>query len=788
MTAKTYLKVTPSTWKAVKYIYVKVTQSTWKKVKNIYVKISPTEWTKTFGTVDSPTQLTRPTLSGTGRVGTSITKSPGTYSNYDSIVNKIFYTTDETLPGDGYSEEVIYGETKTTSSYTIEQQDATPPPFIFYSRDEVTGTDGITKYYYYSDPLTATMEGIEDDFNNRTTSSGLGIASGGFIYSSYARNTSSWSVSGGKAINNSNGSGYPLQTVDINSSNQNAAVDTFGGGLGLAVWASSANSWWAVIPEYTYSSEPAIDYNCESGYTYVPEGEDCPPAASLGSNPQSTGYTFSDVGLRCSECYQQSTTNTTYPCTGIGTSRYGCPDIGPLGGDRCGECYQGDGYLDCTDYISGQNSCPPEGENAGQRCSTCNSTTIETYPCNVYQTGTCPGSIEPGNQAGNQCTSCQTETDSYDVCDNYVTGQASCNQCTGTCTPTTNTTYPCTGYSTGNSSCPSTGSVGGDRCGTCTSTTTTTYPCNVYVTGRTYTGGTGTNVGDRCSSATSTTITTYPCTGSTSSSTCPDTGPNAGDRCGACTSSGGTSYGACRSTSLTPVCPSCPGGTTSFARYNCTTGNWQCRCVIPITYSYSIRQTATSTVYSYYTIGQETSTTYAYDVRNTVSTTTYSYYTTRRVTVSYSSWYRRGTAYSTVYDYNKWEQKYETAFPIRQTQTDTVITKYYRKVAEVNTTKYTYNANLSIYSYTSGSLSLQASTVISSYAASAGAEFNEGLYPTITSVAAVTTGNTINGLGYIGGYFDTATATNTGTKGTSVGLVSLPAVQKIGNQLDNFSA
>lgn len=37
-------------------------------------------------------------------------------------------------------------------------------------------------------------------------------------------------------------------------------------------------------------------------------------------------------------------------------------------------------------------------------------------------------------------------------------------------------------------------------------------------------------------------------------------------------------YGLCRSTSLTPVCPSCPGGTTSNAQYNCTTGNWQCRC------------------------------------------------------------------------------------------------------------------------------------------------------------------------------------------------------------------
>lgn len=788
MSAKAYVKVTTGLWKSVNKVYVKVTPTLWKSVNKIYVKVTNTLWKSSFGGSDEPVQITKPTLTGTGRVGTTVTRSSGTYSNYNSLITRIFYTTEVAEQVSASTVDPSGGNTTATNPYTILQSDATEPPYYFYARDEVLGVDNETYYYYSTPPIQANISQLEDNFN-RTVASGLGTASGGYIYSGPFRNTTSWSVNGSKAVNNSNGSGYPLQSVNINTSNQNVSVDTFGGGLGVAVWVDSANSWWAAIPEYSYLQEGAIDYNCDSDYTYVPEGEDCPPAASLGSNPQSSGYTYSDVGLRCSACYEQTTTETTYPCTGVGSSRFGCPDTGPLSGDRCGACYQGNGYIECTDYISGQTSCPPEGENAGQRCSTCVSSVIQTTSCNTNNTGTCPGSPTGGQGIGDQCTSCQTETDSYYVCDDYVTGQASCNQCAGACTPSTSTSYPCTG-STSSASCPETGPLGGDRCGGCVPSTTTTYPCNVYVTGRTSTGGTGTNVGDRCSSATSSTNTTYPCTGSVSNSTsCPDIGALAGDRCGACSSTGGTTYGSCRLNSAgSPNCPSCPGGTTSIAQYNCATGQSQCRCVIPIRYSYSVRQTATSTVYSYYTIGQETSTTNTYAIRNTVSTTTYSYYTERRVTVSYSSWLTRGAINATVYAYNKWEQKYETAFPIRVESISTVTTKYYKKVSEVDTTQYTYNANISIYSYSSGSFSLQSSAVVSSYAASAGSQFNEGLYPTITSVSAVTSGNNINATGYINTYSNSTSATNSGTKGSSVGVVSLPAVQKIGNQLDNFSA
>lgn len=867
MTAKSYLKVSPSTWKAIKYIYVKVTPSTWKKVKNIYVKVTPSKWTKTFGTVDSPTQLTRPTLSGTGRVGTSITKSPGTYSNYDSIVNKIFYTTDETLPGDGYSEEVIYGNTKSTSSYTIDQTDATPPPNIFYSRDEVTGTDGVTKYYYYSDPITATMQGIEDNFNNRTTASGLGVASGGFIYSSYARSTSSWSVNGSRAVNNSNGSGYPLQTVDINSANQNVSVDTFGGGLGLAVWVSSANSWWAVIPEYSYQTTAGFAYNCTSNKTGS-EAE-CNAVSYVSANTDGAAYTISDLGKRCTVCTTAST-SYNYECTNnvrVLNAGDPCPEFESWssampGGENTvcsGSCTESYEYVCASEWAMNQPDCTgqllrPDPTGPGQLCA-CQSyeETVAICPSYYNNDGPCNDANFGGTGIGDQCSYCNVSTTyAYSYRDSTLTTTYQCNDSTscngqGCCTAITYRPDP-TGV--------------GQRCSTCTeipstsysyqynirsNTGTTTYNCN----GNTVTGSATcptyrpdpTGVGQNCSGCTSSTNTTYPCTGSvTNATSCPSTGSLAGDRCSACSQTGGTTDGSCRSTSLTPVCPSCPGGTTSYGTFGCTTGNWRCRCVQPIRYSYSVRQTSTSTVYSYTLSASQTD----YQCNVTISgsglcptnlpamgtgpgqrctdclpssSTTYtSYYTLSTSSSAYNCGnfttgqsncpglgtgpgQRCSDCIPTTTSLYKTriaevQTRYKTKTSVTLTYNNyktrnyvgSVITKSWKEVEEVPGDAYTYNAKVSIYSYSSGSLSLQNSVIISSYAAQVGSVYNEGLYPTITKVAAVTTGNTINALGYVGSYFDTTSSTNSGTKGTSVGLVSLPAVEKIGNELDNFSA
>ena len=816
MTAKTYLKVSPSTWKAIKYIYVKVTPSTWKKVKNIYVKITPSQWTKTFGTVDSPTQLTRPTLSGTGRVGTSITKSPGTYSNYDSIVNKIFYTTDETLPGDGYSEEVVYGNTKSTSSYTIDQTDATPPPNIFYSRDEVTGTDGVTKYYYYSDPITATMQGIEDNFNNRTTASGLGVASGGFIYSSYARSTSSWSVNGSRAVNNSNGSGYPLQTVDINSANQNVSVDTFGGGLGLAVWASSANSWWAVIPEYSYETTAGFAYNCTSSKTG--SEEDCNAVSYVSANTEGAAYTVSDLGKRCTACTTAST-SYNYECTNnvrVLNAGDPCPEYESWssampGGENTvcsGSCTESYEYVCASEWAMNQPDCTqvtlrpdPTGPNQMCACESYNET-VAICPSYYNNDGPCNDANFGGSGIGDQCSYCNVSTSySYGYRDSTLT-----------------TTYPCNN----NTSCNGQGCCeaityradptgSGQRCSTCderttntttysysvrASTGTTTYPCTVPVTGAascpTYRAD-PTGSGQRCSSTcTPSTTTTY---GSCKT-------PGANDPSGCIRSAPGY-------TSCAVGLVRCPSTTTTYS-YTVTTSSTTYLCNVLVTGSGSCPSPlpATGNGAGQRCTSCSTSTSTSYTSYYTLSTSSSSYlcgnYTTGQAncpglgsgpgqrctdcTVTTTSLYKTRiaevqTRYKTKTSVTLTYNNYKT-----RNYVGSVITKSWKEVEEVPGDAYTYNAKVAIYSYSSGSLSLKNSVVVSSYAAQVGSAYDVGLYPTITKVAAVTTGNTINALGYVGSYFDTTSSTNSGTKGTSVGLVSLPAVEKIGNELDNFSA
>lgn len=817
MTAKSYLKVSPSTWKAIKYIYVKVTPSTWKKVKNIYVKVTPSKWTKTFGTVDSPTQLTRPTLSGTGRVGTSIVKSPGTYSNYDSIVNKIFYTTDETLPGDGYSEEVVYGNTKSTSSYTIDQTDATPPPNIFYSRDEVTGTDGVTKYYYYSDPITATMQGIEDNFNNRTTASGLGVASGGFIYSSYARSTSSWSVNGSRAVNNSNGSGYPLQTVDINSANQNVSVDTFGGGLGLAVWASSANSWWAVIPEYSYETTAGFAYNCTSNKTGS-EAE-CNAVSYVSANTDGAAYTISDLGKRCTVCTTAST-SYNYECTNnvrVLNAGDPCPEFESWssampGGENTvcsGSCTESYEYVCASEWAMNQPDCTqvtlrpdPTGPNQMCACESYNET-VAICPSYYNNSGPCNDSNYGGSAIGDQCSYCNVST-TYAY--SYRNGYQS-------------TRYDCTGSSScsgqgccnnfGNPTANPTGS--GQYCGNCNETASTSTTYSYFI---------------RSSSGT----VTYNCNGSTvtGSATCPTYRPDptgVGQNCSGCTASTTTTYGSCKTpgandpsgclrsapgyTSCGVGLVRCPSTTTTYSytlsssttSYLCNvqvSGNGNCPSPLPATGTGSGQRCTACTTSS--------TTTYSSTYTVSVGTTEYA---CQNYTSGQSSCpgegtgpgQRCGACYPTTTSLYKTriaeiQTRYKTKTSVTLTYNNyktrnyvgSVITKSWKEVEEVPGDAYTYNAKVAIYSYSSGSLSFKNSAIVSSYAAQVGSAYSEGLYPTITKVAAVTTGNTINAVGWVGSVFDTTSSTNSGSKGTSVGLVSLPATEKIGNQLDNFSA
>ena len=824
MSAKVYVKVTTGLWKQVNKIYIKVTPTLWKTVNKVYVKVTSSLWKSSFGSNNEPVQITRPTLTGTGRVGTTITRSSGTYSNYNSLITKIFYTTEVAEQVSASTVDPSGGNVTTTNPYTITQSDAAPPPYYFYARDEVLGIDNETYYYYSTPPIEAQLPDLIDDFN-RTVSSGLGTASGGFIYDSYSRSRTTWSVNGSRAVNSSNGSGYPMQSVDSGNDNQVVSVDTFGGGLGVAVWVSSAGSFWSVIPTYEYVAEPADVYKCGTTAVYVedPENNDCPPLATLGSNSQSGSYTFSDVGLRCSDCYQDTIVSNL--CTGATITETYCPDTGPNAGDRCTACTSSTTNL-CTGSGSGL-TCPDIGQAAGDRCGACteNSNTTTQITCSGSSSGsTCPGTGSfIGGRCG-PCTSTQTCTGSITSGSCPDIGNNVGDRC-GACTTNTNTTtqLTCSGSSSG-SSCPGTGSTVGARCGSCSSTQTCTGSAsgtscpdvgnNVgdrcgacssssnTVSTLTCSGsssssscpGTGSTVGARCSACSSST--TYPCGGSVTTSTCPSTGALAGDRCSTCQTNGGTTYGSCRSTANTPVCPSCPNGTTSFGQYNCTTGNWQCRCVTPTSYTYSVRSSATTYSYNTNAYQDVTTTTYTYATREQGYTwATYAYQNVTTITYTYLI-REQGYAWPT----NAWEDitTITYTYPTRQAtigytyqvraEATTQIVKYYFAVEATSGFKYIYNSKVSIYRYTGGVLSLMNSNTVASFEGEPGSDYNTIYYPTITKVAATTMSDIITGIGYVGGLFDTTTYTNTGIKGTSVGVVSLPATEKIGTQIDNFSA
>lgn len=825
MTAKTYLKITPTAWKAIKYIYVKVAPTAWKKVKSIYVKITPTQWIKTYGDVTGPVQVTEPTLTGTGRVGTTITRSSGTYTNYNSLVTKIFYTTEATQQPSGVVDEPAYGgSTTTTNPYTITQSDAEPPPYYFYARDEVLGTDNITYYYYSAPPIEANIGQVEDNFN-RTVASGLGTASGGFIYSGPSRNTSSWSVDGSRASNIYNGASYPLQSVNINNSNQNASIDTFGGGLGVAVWVDSANSWWAAIPTYSYDVAQGTDYTCTSNQTGTEEECNAVTYVSGGSNPQSTGYMISDVGKRCTECTTTSS-SYNYECTNnvrVLNAGDPCPEYESWssampGGENTvcsGTCTESYEYVCTSDWALNQPDCSgslirPDPTGPGQLCA-CQSYSEVVAICPSYynNSGPCSDSNYGGSAIGDQCSYCNVSTSyAYSYRDSYLT-----------------TTYPCNSPAScsGQGCCEGityrpdpTGS--GQRCSTCNETSTSSSTYSYFI---------------RESSGS----TTYSCTGSTvtGSTTCPTYRPDptgAGQNCSGCTSSTQTvyTYGSCRINPNTPVCPTCPGGTTSIAQYNCATGQSQCRCATPTTvYSYTLSAGTTTYLCNVQVSGSgscptslpalgsgpgqrctscSTSTTTTYSSTYTLSSSSSSYlcsnYTSGQAscpgegsgpgqrcgacTTTTTSLYKTRIAETQT----RWKTKTSTTLTYNNYKTrnylGAVVNKSWKEVEETTGDAYTYNANLNIYSFSSGTLTLKATTIVSSYAAQAGSEFNSALYPTITTVAAVTTGDSINATGWVGSQFDVVSSTNTGTKGTSVGIAGIPVTENIGTKLDNFSA
>ena len=818
MSAKAYVKVTTGLWKQVNKIYVKVTPTLWKSVNKIYVKVTSTLWKSSFGGSDGPVQITRPTLTGTGRVGTTITRSSGTYSNYNSLITRIFYTTEVAEQVSASTVDPSGGGITATNPYTILQSDATEPPYYFYARDEVLGVDNETYYYYSTPPIEANISQIEDNFN-RTVTSGLGTASGGYIYSGPSRSTSSWSVDGSRASNSSNGSGYPLQTVTINNNNQNVSVDTFGGGLGVAVWASSANSWWAAIPTYSYELGQGTDYTCTSNQTGTEEECNAVTYVSGGSNPQSTGYMISDVGKRCTSCTTTSS-SYNYECTNnvrVTSAGDPCPEYESWssampGGENTvcsGSCTESYEYVCTSEWSMNQADCTgvtirpdPTGPNQMCACESYNEI-VAICPSGYNNSGPCSDSNIGGTAIGDQCSACNVSTTyAYSYRDTSLT-----------------TTYPCNGTAT----------CTGQNC--CSGITVKADPngagqrCSNYCN-ETSTDSTTYSYSTRASSGT----VTYSCTGSnvTGSATCPTyradpTG--AGQNCSGCTPSTSTTYGSCKTpgsndpsgcvrapagyTSCGVGLVRCPSSTTTYSyrlsagttTYLCNvqvTGSGSCPASLPATGNGAGQRCtscSTSTTTSWSSTYQTSTSSSSYLCSNYVtgqancpgegsgpgqrctacSTTTTSLYKTRIA----QNQTRYKTKTSVTQTYNNYKtRKYLGA----------VINKSWKEVEETTGDKYTYNANINIYSYSSGTLILKSSAIVSTYAAQAGTEFNSTLYPDISTVAAVTTGDSINATGWVGSEFNVASSTNTGTKGTAVGVVSIPVTENIGTKLDNFSA
>ena len=711
------------------------------------------------------------------------------------LTNSIYSTTDATTPTDGLTTPIT-ATVITTNPYTVTQQDGTPPASIFYAVDKVLSTDGVTYYYYYSQPITASIGTITDNYN-RTVSSGLGTMSSGYIYSSYSSGTAAWSVDGTRGRVLIPGSSYPMQTVDTGSANKTVKlqISDAGGGMGISLWVTSGGSYWATFPYYDYDSSAVTLHTCTGSVTgqptcpsisygscHTPNSNDPSGCISCGGGLVQCPNSTTD-GDRCGACTSSTSTSYTYPCNSTTTTTKTCPDVGSLGGDRCSSCSESYPCDGTTQYGS---SCTDGTIANGQ---VCNCTMTTNYVCN--SSTTCTG---------------------YNCCNNIsqVSDPTGPGQKCGNCYNINAVSYPCTGSSSG-SSCPDTGNLSGDRCGACSSSSTTTYSWNTnqtttvnypasYPCGSN--GGStnvrtsydcspyvGTQNGDWCNCrydpVTQTLCNVY----WSNQSTC------SGSNCSGCTSSTiPATYGSCH-TPRESDGPDCIRG-------SCGVGYVQC----PTSYQ---------TVYSYYTNSTSTVDSWLHDTRGYKAP----YSVTQQTcsgSASGSSCPGTGSAdgqrcsscsssTSTSYSYPIRVLQYSTTYPISTTSTSaqwkttntrwsfkifssvasTTTTYSYNVIAPTSTTQYTYNAKLKLVS-SSGYSSTQLIDSATNYS------YDASLYPSIYGVSAETSGNSVTAKAYsdlsvTSQYGSAIVASNAGTKGTSFGVIQAPSAVNKGTMIDNLS-
>lgn len=351
---------------------------------------------------------------------------------------------------------------------------------------------------------------------------------------------------------------------------------------------------------------------------------------------------------------------------------------------------------------------------------------------------TCSGTSSWTSTTSSSVTDCNTANPYSTTISGYRCGSCTYINQTTACSGTG--TYSSTNSSTSNcNSANPTGPNIGDACGTCTYTGS-----QLLCTGSSFCIGTNCYTSNYCGSVPPVTpsCTDY----RTNQSSCPGTGSGTGigQRCSSCTSqtTNTDTFGLCRSTSLTPVCPSCVGGTTSFAQYNCSTGFWQCRCRI------------TTTTYNYY-VNQAS---YYYSVNQT--------------------WYN--------FTYPTRIAQYNFTYPSNQNQL---------------VTQYTYNTRMKIWSAVSGTVTSEAwdnagnsSGFITSSTNTV--SFDPSQFIGIYTISATTNNNTVTATAYNSGgsqmgstlikTFSSPTKANANNE-TSAGVIKAYSANNVGTLYDNLS-
>jgi hypothetical protein len=413
-----------------------------------------------------PTQLTKPTISGTGKAFTSISATSGTYQSgtYSSKTTSIAYYIGS-MPSltDGLTTLNANGTISTPHNVT--QSDATTPVSYFYAVDIVTTADGTIFYFYSSANLKATVGTITDDYSRTisTAGSSLGIMTpasnsvmspNSYIYNGPST-SSNWKVDGQVAINttnpaigSTNAAAYPFQTVELSGKTDlTVSVNTYllaGAGTGVMFWAASTGSWYAAS-SYQYTGTATV-YTCNQ---------------TGGSN--TTGCPADNSGVANGVCGCTSSTSSDYACnqpggSGVSTCTNGSNSAGAVcncTATTTTSC-SGPGYTGYTDISSAIAAC-------GAAC-------VQTLPGTTTYAFSGASSINyppaPTSSVCNSSTVGYTQTGSVV----YSSGLYRWNQCTAT---SSGSTYGCT-----HSSVSSTTYSYNTRSSTPTVTTTYTWKTN----------------------------------------------------------------------------------------------------------------------------------------------------------------------------------------------------------------------------------------------------------------------------------------------------------------------